>query len=236
MINIAICENEDCLLEELSSLVISILKERGLEFTLHKFKSGEDLLTSYPNNLDILFMDILLDGINGFETITRVRVFDSEVNIIFTTIETDYVYDAYELSVFRYLIKPINRLKLERHLCTCIEQILNRKSTLILTTKGKNHIIYIKSIIYAEVNNKKITIVLTDDKELVVEMTMNQLEKQLKPHNFYRCHNSFIINLDFIETITRTSVIVNKYEIPVSRTKTEGLNKEHLRYISGKLY
>ena len=56
-----------------------------------EFVSGEDLLSNYPNNLDLLFLDIQMSDLNGMDAARKIREFDSNVEIIFTTAVLDYV-------------------------------------------------------------------------------------------------------------------------------------------------
>ena len=74
------------------------------------FSSGEDLLnTTY--HFDIIFLDIQMEGINGMETARRLRNQKEEVILIFISGFKEYVFEAFDVSAFHYLLKPIEEIK-----------------------------------------------------------------------------------------------------------------------------
>ena len=103
-----------------------VLDEMGVEYKLLTFETGEDLLREYPENLDILFLDIQMGELTGMETARKVRKYDDKVEIIFITALWDYIQKGYEVRAFRYLIKPVKFKELQEQVKACVENILHK--------------------------------------------------------------------------------------------------------------
>ena len=98
-----------------------------------EFVSGEDLLSNYPNNIDLLFLDIQMNGLNGMDVARRIREFDNNVEIIFTTSVLDYVCEGYEVNAYRYMLKPIEYNIFKNNMGKCIENIIKKKTKIKMT-------------------------------------------------------------------------------------------------------
>ena len=73
MFSIALCEDNSLQREELKNNLSKVLDEIGVEYKLLTFETGEDLLREYPENLDMLFLDIQMGELTGMETARKVR-------------------------------------------------------------------------------------------------------------------------------------------------------------------
>ena len=73
MINIAICDDEKYILDKIKKLVFDFFHRKNVEITVSQFGSGEELLR-HNKNIDILFLDIQMDGIDGMETASLIII------------------------------------------------------------------------------------------------------------------------------------------------------------------
>lgn len=119
MLKIALCEDEQLQRESIKNYIDMSLLNRNYE--IFEFKSGEELIANYPQKLDILFLDIQMDKINGMDTARKIRTFDNNVEIIFITGIWDY-----EVRAYRYIIKPIDFNSFETQINLCIKEIENQ--------------------------------------------------------------------------------------------------------------
>lgn len=162
-----------------------------------------------------------MDKLSGMDIARRIREVDCNSEIIFTTAVVDYIQDGYEVRAYRYLIKPIEFNELKKHVLSCVEDISKRnENNLIIQNKGIVYKISIDSITYIEVRDKDITI-HTIDQSYDIKNSLSKIEKELNEHNckFYRCHKSYLVNMNHIQYIKQNVVLVNNAEIPVSRSK-----------------
>ncbi|MGL4877296.1 LytR/AlgR family response regulator transcription factor [Paraclostridium dentum] len=223
MVVLGICDDEKHYRSIIRKYLEEILKSNVQSYEIHEFTSGEELLENYPNNLDILILDIQMDSIDGMNTARRIRTFDSNVEIIFMTSYSEFMQEGYEVRAYRYLLKPIDFDKLNKHIIPCVKELKRRNSN-YLTINTKNYIdrIKIDSILYIETQRPNL-LIYTNKKVHSVRMSMRKIEGILEEYSFYRCHNSFLVNLKEIESMDGEYIFINDMKIPVSRYRTKGL-------------
>ena len=235
MFYIVLCEDDILHRELLARYLEQIFKDLGLEYKLTEFSSGEDLLSNYPDKLDILFLDIQMDKLTGMDTARKIREFDNSIEIVFTTAILDYIHEGYEVRAYRYLLKPLEYECILKNTKACINDLIDKKSTIAIKDRLQTAIIHISDILYIEVLRKEITIYTKEDKYLF-KTSMKSIEDTLVKKNFFRCHKSYLINLKKVNLLREKEnlVIIDCFEIPVSRYKLKAL-KIKLAHILGDL-
>ncbi|EMJ4245499.1 response regulator transcription factor [Clostridioides difficile] len=233
MFHIVICEDDILQRELLGTYLNQIFKELELEYDLVEFSSGEELLINYPDKVDILFLDIQMDKLTGMDTARKIREFDSNVEIVFTTAIIDYIHEGYEVRAYRYLLKPLEYDYILKHTKACINDLMKNKETIVIKDRLQTVIIQINDILYIEVLRKEITIYTKEDK-YSLKTTMKSVEDSLVKKNFFRCHRGYLINLKKVSSLREKEsvVIIDNAEIPVSRYKLKSL-KMNLAHILG---
>ena len=222
-IKIAICDDEYIHQKILLKYIKKLFLRESYE--VFEFSSGEDLLENYPSKLDILLLDIQMLGMNGVETAKKIRLFDTNVIIIFTTAISDFMQEGYEVRAFRYLLKPIKYNEFSKHLSQCKNEILNKKEKYISIKEideGQTIIIPVNSILYVE-TECRITLIHTDNKTYKTRVSIKNFENKLKEHSFYRCHRAYLINLHKLNSICNNTAIIKGNEVLVSRYKVKEL-------------
>lgn len=229
MFYIVICEDDILQRELLAGYLARIFKDLELEYELIEFSSGEELLSNYPDKIDILF----LDKLTGMDTARKIREFDSNVEIVFTTAVSNYIHEGYEVRAYRYLLKPLEYDCILKHTKSCINDLMENKDTIAIKDRLNTTIMQINDILYVEVLRKQITIYTKDDK-YSFKVNMKSIEESLVKKNFFRCHRSYLINLKKVTLLMEKEniVIIENYEVPVSRYKLK-LLKTKLAYILG---
>lgn len=165
MINIGICEDELHYRVNIKDMLGDILSTYSINYKIYEFSSGEELLSNYPKDLDILIMDIQMKIINGMDTARKIREFDQNLEIIFMTSFSEFMQEGYEVKAYRYILKPISERKISRNILPCINEIMKKKNN-YLTINVKNYVdrIKIDSIVYIETDRPNILIYTNDNK------------------------------------------------------------------------
>lgn len=233
MFYIVICEDDLLQRKFLVSYLQQIFTELCFEYLIFEYSSGEELLSAYPDKVDLLFLDIHMDKLTGMDTARKVREFDNYVEIIFTTVMPDYIQEGYEVRAYRYLLKPLEYESIFKHTKACIDDLLDKKDTFIIKDKFQTHILKTNDIFYVEVLRKEVTI-YTQEKKYRFKTSMKSIENRLVKKNFFRCHKSYLINLKKVKSLIEKEnvAIIDSYEIPVSRYKMKTL-KIKLAHILG---
>lgn len=230
MKKIVLCEDELSQQKSIKGYIEKIFESRNEEYDLLIYGNGENLIKDYPENVDIFLLDIQLEEIDGMNLARKIRnMYDKNVEIIFTTSLIDYVQEGYEVRAYRYLLKPIKLDDLERHLISCFNEIeRNKGKELILSSKTEIFKINTADIYYIEVLKREITI-HTKTSEHSINMTMDSIESKINQKNFYRCHKSYLVNLDYVGNVKQyVAIMENKEEVPVSRYRFKEFKNVYL--------
>ncbi|MEF9992526.1 MAG: LytTR family DNA-binding domain-containing protein [Romboutsia sp.] len=229
---IGICEDNSIHRNILNSYICKFFNI--LNYDILEFSSGEELLSKYPNDIDLLFLDIQMQDLNGMDTARKIREFDNNVEIIFATSVLDYVCEGYEVNAYRYMLKPIDYNVFENNMGKCIENIIKKKND-YLTIIDKSKLIKIKfdDILYIETSKRQLIIHTTSGCELI-KMSMRKLEKLLNK-DFFRCHNSFIVNLEKVNKIEVSDIYINNATIPISKHRIKQLKAKLIEVLGYKV-
>ena len=223
MINIGICEDELHYRVNIKDMLGDILSTYSINYKIYEFSSGEELLSNYPKDLDILIMDIQMKIINGMDTARKIREFDQNLEIIFMTSFSEFMQEGYEVKAYRYILKPISERKISRNILPCINEIMKKKNN-YLTINVKNYVdrIKIDSIVYIETDRPNI-LIYTNDNKYTTKMSISKIDKILREHGFFRCHNSYIVNLKLVESMNINTLKIGEKYIPISKYRVKEL-------------
>lgn len=221
--NIVICDDEDIhrniIIDYLSKVFFSE------PYDIMEFNSGEKLLENYPEKTDILLLDVHMTCMNGIETAKKIRKFDTNVKIIFTTAIAGFMQEGYEVNAFRYLLKPIDYNDFSKHIIQCKNDIIsNREKNIVVDEidKSRTIIISISSILYIE-SECRVTLIHTDKEIYKTRNSITNFENELKEYSFYRCHRAYLININKVSSMDKKSIFIKDDEIAVSRNKMKDL-------------
>ena len=208
---IAICDDEKNVQELLRSKIVKQYPDADIIF----FSSGEELLLS-AQHIDILFLDIQMTGKNGMETARELRKKDKNVILIFVTAIEEYVFQAFDVGAFHYILKPIDDTKFADVLCRAVDEwrsqdmnVKEPESNYMMINRGGVHIkVIFDEIVYAEVFNRKVVIHKLND---VIEYygKISDLEK-LAGDSFFRPHRAYLINFKYVEKYDATTIYLEK--------------------------
>ncbi len=197
------------------------------------------------NEPDIIFLDIQMPKITGFELL---ELLDKPVSVIFTTAYDQYAVQAFEANAIDYLLKPFSQARfnqaLEKFLSqnrqTLQTQIENLKTYVESEKKildrlpvkdgSKIHILQLQDIVYIEAQDDYIQI-KTETAKFLKKQTMKAIEERLPPEQFIRIHRSYLVNVKYIKEIelfekeTYRVKLINGQSLEVSKSGYQNLSK-----------
>jgi two-component system LytT family response regulator len=198
------------------------------------------------NEIDVLFLDIQMPNLSGFDVLEALDEIDFEV--IFTTAFDQYGIQAVKFSALDYLLKPVRNKELEEaidryinkrqarnpklQIDNLLQNLKSESSTglparITLATKESLELVEPAEICYCESDSNYTMIYLVDGRKKLISRTLREFEDMLKPFNFIRTHNSFLVNMAEVREYVKTDggyiVMKNNANIPVSKSKREGL-------------
>ncbi|HBF5639016.1 TPA: response regulator transcription factor, partial [Clostridioides difficile] len=203
MYRIVICEDDITQIAFLRECILKSLEGISSQIELFEFNSGEELLETNLEGIDIFFLDIKMLQLTGMDVAKIIRETNDTSEIIFITSIVDYIQEGYKVRAYRYLLKPIDFGDLNESILSCISDIIKkRENFMLIENKGIINKILINSIMYIEVRKKVLTIHTKND-TYYTKNSMDKIELELEKYNFFRCHKSYLINLEYIQFICK---------------------------------
>lgn len=230
--HIAICDDEKNIRELIGNKVAKQFLEADIAF----FSSGEELLLS-DKHIDILFLDIQMSGRNGMETARELRKKNKDTILIFVTAVEDYVFQAFDVGAFHYIVKPIDDTKFVEVLKRAVDEWNTEKRNqkaaeekhLMIHNGGVHRKVLIEDIIYAEVFNRKVVIHKPDEK-IEYYGKMSTLEA-LAGDSFFRPHRAYLINLKYVEKYDANTIYLEKGSVLMAKQKYPEFVRKYMKYI-----
>ncbi len=232
---IAICDDEKGVRELLGHKVRTICPDAELVL----YQTGKELLDA-GDPIDILFLDIQMPGKDGMETAREFREKYHTAILIFVTALEEYVFEAFDVGAFHYLVKPFSDEKfntvLQRALGQYREQnslsrrqcLKEEEQSMIIKAGGMSLRVFIKDIIYAEVFNRKIVLHTTKG-EVEYYGKLSSLEEQLG-QDFFRPHRSYLVHFKYVVKYDASRIVLEEGAVLMAKPRYSDFVKQYLRY------
>ena len=217
--------------DHIKTFVSDFFRKKNREIRLRTFLSGEELL-NYDGQIDILFLDIQMNGMDGMETARKLRADKFRGFLIFITVLKEMVFQSFEVQAYDYLVKPVEEKQFERTMERLLASMQSVGEDSLLVQKGyEGRIIRKDEIVFCEIIDRKIYLNLVSDEVLDYYERIENLETKLGGH-FFRCHRSYLINLKHLKGYKNgTAYMDNGKEVPVSRLRSKEFSSVVLRYM-----
>ena len=237
MIKIAICDDEANIRAYLSSLI----QAQDCPCEIVEYAYAGDCLAD-TQKIDLLFLDIELapsgSGLDGMALARKIRerATVTQPVIIFVTGYERYVFDAFDVGAFQYLLKPVNEEKFAQVFARAVEQIAaNRENpqkgrVLTLQSANTSKTIPLDSIYYIESSNHRVELHLKNG-EFACYAKIGDLELELQDQ-FFRIHKGYLVNLSYVAGYSKTEVtLTNGERLLLSKYKYQDFVKAYLHFL-----
>lgn len=235
MIKIAICDDEANIRTYLSSLIGA----QSCPCEIMEYASADDFLADH-REFDLLFLDIELtpsgSGPDGMELARKIReqATGTQPVIIFVTGYERYVFDAFDVGAFQYLLKPVDEEKFAQVFARAVAQIGTAKEkpgrVLTLQSANTSKTVPLDSIYYIESSNHKVELHLKDG-EFACYAKIGDLELELQDQ-FFRIHKGYLVNLSYVAGYSKTEVtLTNGERLLLSKYKYQDFVKAYLHFL-----
>lgn len=190
---------------------------------------------------DVVFLDVQMPNYAGYEIVDFFKTIDFE--IIFVTAYDEYAVKAFELNAIDYLVKPINREKLNDSVNKLKDKVLKKKifidyqnlvdqikgeetKKIVIPELGNRRIINLNDIIAIEADGAYTKLYLVDDKLITTSKNLKFFEEKLNNEKqFLRTHRAWVINIDYIEILNKSersiTLAKGKIKAKISRTRID---------------
>ena len=235
MIRIAICDDE----APTRAYLASLIRAQDCPCEVVEYTSAGDCLADH-RGIDLLFLDIELNatGPDGMALARQIREQSAVTQpvIIFVTGYERYVFDAFDVGAFQYLLKPVDEEKFAQVFARAVEQIeVGRvqpqlSHALTLQSAGTSRTVPLDNIYYIESSNHKVVLFLKDG-AFSCYAKIRDLEAELGDQ-FFRVHKGYLVNLAYVEGYSKTELtLTNGEKLLISKYKYQDFVKAYLRFV-----
>ncbi len=233
MIRVAVVDDELEVRERIGLMTERVAAEAGEPVEIVSFENGLSFLGRYEKDFDLILMDIEMPGMNGMETAKALRKMDQKVVLIFITNLAQYAVAGYEVEALDYIVKPIVegsfRLKMKRALSR-IEKRMDDYIQIRDDQETRN--IRIASIQYVEIFGHYLKWHTTQG---VYEeySTLREAEARIHRSSFIRCNRSCLVNMRFVDSVRRDSILIAGEELSISRPQKKAFLSSYTAFLGG---
>ena len=235
MIKIAICDDE----APTRAYLASLIRAQSCPCEIVEYASAGDCLADH-REIDLLFLDIELapfgSGLDGMALARKIRERATRTQpvIIFVTGYERYVFDAFDVGAFQYLLKPVDEEKFAQVFSRAVAQIGTAKEkpgrVLTLQSANTSKTVPLDSIYYIESSNHKVELHLKNG-EFVCYAKIGDLELELQDQ-FFRIHKGYLVNLSYVAGYSKTEVtLTNGVRLLLSKYKYQDFVKAYLHFL-----
>ena len=225
--NIAVVDDNNLDREKLARAVEKWFVENNKEknFRIETFKSGGEILENSPEKFQIIFMDIIMNTINGIETAAKIRGLNNKVLIIFATTSKEFAFEAFPLHPFDYVLKPFDPDRINYVLREAVNFLETPEPFINVKIFRSNYKIFLKNISAVLSSNHNVEIITRDGESLNCVTTFKEIQEiLLSEPRFLESNRGVIINMDQVMSLgkNKESFIMKdgtQYAINVRRQK-----------------
>lgn len=216
---IGICDDELLMRKQEEEICRqTIMKYAEDDIVIETFSDGAEV---EDKDLDILVLDIEMNGIDGISVKNMFQKKNKDTIIIFVTSHDEMMHQAFGINVIGFVTKKYLKDQLPVMLDTAIKKVM---STVLVDGVDSRKICYIEA---EHVYN---ILHMADGEEISVRISSGELEEMLKGVGFVRTHRAYLVNLAYVERIREKTIIVDEEEIPVSSRLKSRIKHEYDRY------
>jgi len=197
-LKIGICDDNIIDSKILESSIKKYYESKPFKLEIFTFPNGIEFLNKNNEirDFDIIFLDIFLNDLNGFNIAKELSKTNNKVPVILYSSSKDYAIEGYQINIFGYLLKPLYINKLYKYLDKFHDSTINK--VLCLKKKGQNIYFNINDIIYVESRGRQVIVHTINNNDNIFYYSLDNIEEKINNESFLRSHKSFLVNMNRI--------------------------------------
>jgi len=240
MMRIAVCDDEKYYVERIANELKLILREENIKSEIEGFKNGRILLHQHQlNPFDVLFLDIDMPGVTGFDIAKEIRSLSTQTQVIFITGKHDLVYQSFEYHPFYFICKSVEQ-NLHHDLLHTVSKLLpffkqNKMIKISDNTMGSFYV-SLKDILYIQSDKHYLLYYLANKDPIPVKERemMSIKENELSSFDFFKPHRRYLVNMQHVGRfdLTLNSILLsNGTSIPISKSLRDSAFEKYRNYL-----
>lgn len=233
MIKIAICDDEKNMLERLKILIEAEYRKLQQEVEIYCYSSGEEFLEGYAEKKhEVVFLDVYLPQISGFQVATRMNQKKNNTYIIFITSNSELVFQCFDYKPFNFISKAIYEIKVPIIIAK-LSKVMKQNDILCIECKDKQYNIPYYDIIYVKSDNHYV-LIHTVKYDYNIRIKLSDLYEKLKDYDFIIVHRKNIINLRYLNVVDSSLnevALSDGTRLEMSRNYKNDVKKAYAEYM-----
>lgn len=245
MDNIAICD--DMAMDR--KRLITYIRNHNVDqdsIRIYEYNSGESLLRDMQKiKFSVVFMDILMEGMSGYETAARLRKLDARLILVYCSGSVDPSPESFETEPYRYIKKNISDKAMDEYIDVVISKMKKEREIPLIQARSGKDLIYIMpdDIVYIEKFKRSMLVYLSESaynqykvpagSEIRIFDKLENFYTDFKKHGFGCPHSSFVINFRYLCSSTTKTLRLKNCDVifAITQTKIKEFNKQKNEYM-----
>jgi two-component system LytT family response regulator len=240
MLQILLVDDENDALEALEWKLSNYIENVEVKTCNSPLKAIEIINAEKP---DVVFLDIQMPEMDGFTMIEKLQ--NRDFNLIFTTAHDEFALKAIKVSAIDYLLKPVDKDELlaamdkikkskkgnllENKLQLLLNNINENNDKINISADGKVYLLDKDDVVMLKSDKSYTTIYLKSEQQILVSKTLKEVEKKFMFPEFFRVHNSYLVNLnhvkEYLKGLGGELIMTNGLTASISRNRKVELFK-----------
>lgn len=242
MLTISVCDDNVAfsgrLVDKIRQLCITELPER-IEFCVTDGFASADAVLDYLkfHTIDILFLDIDMPGLNGFDLAAVLNERYLGMIIIFISSYDDFVYSSFEYSPFRFLRKSRLEEELPGIFAKAVEKCIISNETMLFSATDGDKVLRLRDIYYFEGQKNYYLIHQTNREILRCRGTISRVESETARIGFVKIHAAYVVNMENIEKTVGANAVLMKdgAVLSISQGRMKQFKKTYMSFIRKRI-
>lgn len=239
MLTVAICDDNSQILDFLEKEIDQLMWDNETEHSISVFSSGKEFLEQHKKtHFDVVFLDIKMPEMDGFEVAAKMRDVFDKTYIIFVTNEESLVYDSFDFQPFYFIPKSspeMTRERLKHVTDKLMKHISAFRKIVIPMPYGQKRSIDPADILFIRSSGNNVEYRLKNGEKIKIRRKLDEAMEELSPLLFLRPHKSYAVNMGFIETVNfpRLELILEDGTVvDISKARRKEAEELYSEYLS----
>ena len=222
MLDIAVCDDDDCFLKYLSNLLYGLGDDCGISMEVESFYDVRLLLERIKQGkrYDLIYLDIQMKEMDGIRAAKEIRELDRTVQLVYITSYETYLKQVFAEAPIGFLVKPLKEDEMEKLFIHIIKVIGDQGAFYCFSYNREEYKLPVRDILYFEKQLRKIYIISVNERYCEYR-SLEEIKADLdkKKVHFLRIHKSYLVNFQYITRFGSAEVkMYNGKILPISRS------------------
>lgn len=242
MIRIAICDDDNNFVGELETMILREASKIGFGAETETYSDGDTLVADMKKGYryELIFMDIEMERVDGINAARQIRQIDRSTLLIYVSHYEQYLKELFEVEPFRFLLKPVDEARFQKYFLDACSRIGETEVYYRFTFNKERRKVAVRDIVYFESRNRVVHIFLANGSSECFYGKLNIVESELAQsrQTFLRIHQSYLVNYNYIEKMTFSTVTVllehDKKVLKISEDREKAVRAQLCSIADGK--